>query len=162
MSGLSQGSAKLFITSSNLVIASGYNIIIKRIKFILFFLWNKCGTKILIFHDFDSSSRHPGVIRKVLSGAFFFCHPVVFLLVFLYQIPVTFLSASCHFARLSLRPPLLSYSPKNILYCKNFLFIPLNPYNLNDEIARIASMTARGIESLLYKMHQKLGFGKKE
>lgn len=53
VSGLSQGSAKLFITSSNLVIASSG----------LLFLY---------------SSGHPGVKRNVLSGAFFFRHPDFF------------------------------------------------------------------------------------
>ena len=53
MSGLSQGSAKLFITSSNLVIASSGQL-------------------------FIYSSGHPGVKRNVLSGAFFFRHPDVF------------------------------------------------------------------------------------
>ena len=32
----------------------------------------------------------------------------------------------------------------------------------NDEIARTASMTTRGMESVRYKMHQKLGLGRKE
>jgi hypothetical protein len=68
VSGLSQGSAKLFITSSNLVIASSGEL----------FLY---------------SSGHPGVKRNVLSGAFFFRHPDVFLFPPLYTIFAVFLAS---------------------------------------------------------------------